>query len=781
MKNLRLRSLQGLSFAIALCTSASALGQAGTSASASVETKPTSRNRMLEEVVVTAQKREQSIQDIPISIQAFSGEQLDAMGIEDQTDLQKITPGLNITTQVSYVITFLRGIGTDAFLSADPSVATYIDGIYFPFASNLAQQFGSVERIEVLKGPQGTLFGRNATGGAISIHTKEPEFDSFYGDVTGRVGSFDKQMLRFYANVPVTDDLAFNISAVRAESDNYYKGTVGTPPRSIPRDESTGVRAKIRWQPGENWDIRLAATRLVFEGGGSNIAYTTEPSALAATAGVEPQTGYRGALDYNVYTETDPNDVVYGSVLYNAPWFDVKLLGSKQKMDTAGSRDFDGSPRALSAFDTPDQFIESESAEIQLLSNGETGPSWLEWILGGYYYAGISGFAALDFYLGGIDVNNGTLLGLSLPLGLGELLGDIAPLPNGPLRMVGLVGTNSVAAFGQATISVTDWLNVTLGLRHQDEERYIEKSTSGLLLTDGSTLPLLDNTNNATDSDGNPYPATDVTRSLSPKVSIEMRPFDSDVMLFVSWQEAIKASTYNSVSIYDSADYVKPEEIVAYEMGMKSTFRQGQVRFNAAAFYYEVDNLQQQFVSFFEGGVVALQNAGASEIYGAEIDGLVQLFPSLIDDLVLTGGISYLHARYEDFSDASGYNEAGVFSNTNDFSGSQIIRSPDFTVAASLSKTWGVPGGTLEAAADYYYTDDFFFEPGNRKLSMQEAYDTIDARISYDYLAWDLRTTLSVYNLTDERYTNGIFVTDFGVQRTIAPPRAYGLQVKWSF
>src|SRR5690606_32930753 len=142
------------------------------------------RSRFIEEIVVTAQKREQNLQDVPVSVQAFSGELLDALGVTDQTDLQRITPGLNVTTQVSYVMTFLRGIGTDATIAAEPSVATYIDGIYYPFASNLAQNFGAVDRIEVLKGPQGTLFGRSATGGAIAIYTEEPDLDGgFSGEL----------------------------------------------------------------------------------------------------------------------------------------------------------------------------------------------------------------------------------------------------------------------------------------------------------------------------------------------------------------------------------------------------------------------------------------------------------------------------------------------------------------------------------------------------------------------------------------------------------------------
>jgi iron complex outermembrane receptor protein len=141
-------------------------------------------NRLLEEVVVTAQKREEDSQDVPIAIQAFSGDKLDAFGIEDTADLQRITPGLTFTYTYGYTLIYLRGVGSDAFLpNADPSVATYIDGINIPASQGKQDTLGPVKRVEVLKGPQGTLFGRNATAGAISIVTEDPPVDEIVGNV----------------------------------------------------------------------------------------------------------------------------------------------------------------------------------------------------------------------------------------------------------------------------------------------------------------------------------------------------------------------------------------------------------------------------------------------------------------------------------------------------------------------------------------------------------------------------------------------------------------------
>ena len=739
-------------------------------------------SRLLEEVVVTAQKREESVQDVPVSIQAFSGEKLDALGITDQVDLQRITPGLNVTEQVSYTITFLRGIGTDATIAADPSVATYIDGIYYPFASNLAQNFGSVERIEVLKGPQGTLFGRNATGGAIAVHTKNPEFDGFYGEALAEIGSFDSTQGRVHVNVPILDDVAMSATALYSTTDGYYEGRHGNPRRAVDGDTAKGYRIKLRAQPTESLDINLAAVHMEMYIGEGSTGYTAEPSLLGETLGIEPQRGYKGELDTLTVNDTDANDVYYGSIEYFAPWFTFKLLGSDQRMDTTGVRDFDGSPQPISTLATPSQYIDAQSAEVQFLSNGEWGPSWLEWIVGGFYFEAVQGFEELDFYLLGLDLTQGNIAGLTLPQPLTGLVNIILGqnLPSGAFDLKGLIGTESKAVFAQTTISFTDWLDLTLGGRYQEEERFIVRSSAGLD-TAGGRQELFDNDDRATDSDGNPYPATDLQKDFTPKVSVQLRPFENDTMIYLSWQEAVKAATYNTVVIYDQPDYVAPEELEAWELGIKTSFFDGAIQLNAAVFDYDVENLQTYYLSLFAGGVISFQNAGAARIRGFEFDGFMPLFPNLIDNLALIGGMSFLDAQYEEFDGASGYDENGTFQQDEDYSGNDVIRTPSMTATASLSKTWNMDGGPLELAFDAYYTDEFYYEASNREVSRQEAYWLYGSRLSYLYEPWDLRTTLSVRNLTDERYTAGFFASDFGTQPTLAAPRSYALQVIWNF
>jgi iron complex outermembrane recepter protein len=740
------------------------------------------RSRFVEEIVVTAQKREQNLQDVPVSVQAFSGELLDALGVTDQTDLQRITPGLNVTTQVSYVMTFLRGIGTDATIAAEPSVATYIDGIYYPFASNLAQNFGAVDRIEVLKGPQGTLFGRNATGGAIAIYTKEPDMDAgLHGELLASFSSFDTRMFRGHVNLPLTERFGLNFTAVTSRTDGYYDATYGTPAEPMPGDKMTGYRLKLRLRPTDDIDIRLAGFRFNQDSYNGSAAFTSEPSSTGFL--ITPQPGYEGSVDSRPYNITDDNTVYYGSFTWHAPWFDVKLLGSDQRMDTAGLRDFDGSRQPLSTFETPSQFIDAQSAELQLLSNDAFGPDWLQWILGAYYFRSTMGFGSLNFYLAGVDLAGGTLLGMPLPAPLVDVLRLLpgAVAPNGAINMTGLIGTDSRALFTQATFTLADWLALTLGARYQIEERYIVESTVGLGTADGGQTQLFDNTNRAVDSDGNDYPARDEQKDFSPKVTIELRPFDDDTLLFLTWQQAVKAATYNTIAIYTRPNYVAPEQIEAFEIGLKTSAFDGLARFNASAFHYQVENLQTYYLSVFAGGVISFQNAGRARIIGADIDGVVQLFPSLIDSLALSGGAAWLDTEYQEFDGASGFDDNGSFVSDQDYSGNELIRTPKLTATLALSKAWELPGGPFEAVFDAYYTDDFFYEASNREASRQKSYWLLGARLSYLFERWDLRVTAGVRNLTDVFYTAGFFATDFGVQPTLAPPRSYFAQLIWNF
>ena len=756
---------------------------APTAAAPQPETR-SSGSRFVEEIVVTAQKREENLQDVPISVSAFSAEMLDAKGVDNPADLQKTTPGLTYTTAVGFSLIYLRGVGSDAFLMADPSVALYIDGVYFPFAQGLAQSFGALERIEVLKGPQGTLFGRNAVGGAINIITKAPSSEHELSVQTS-YADYDQLRLRAHTNIPVTDEFAFSVSAFYNSEDTYYEGSTSDGV-ALPQDTGKGARVKARWVPAENLDLTLSAFRLNQSGAGSLFTPNIAPSQLFRTI-IQPQQGFDADLSYPVLSNLN-NTVFYAEVNANFAPFDVKLLASDQDIQTAYSYDYDGSDVPIAGFDAEKQYARVKSAELQLLSNPSSwGADWLNWIGGVYCFTGKQGFDPVNFALVDFDLAGGSLAGAQVPRVLTDalisVLGPLDVVPNLRLPLKALLGTDSIAAFAQATATVTDWFSVTIGARYQVEDRSVLKSSSHVETLSGDFLPvpLCDGVNGG-DLTGCFDPNFDLdrrTKSFKPKVSFDFRPID-DVLVYLSYQQALKSSTFNAVTLYDAPEFVKPEELDAYEVGVKSKLFDGLMTVNAAAFQYDIENAQVQFVSVVQGGAVSFENAGKTRIRGIDFDTLVLILPDSIDDLVLTASGAFLDGEYTDYRNARGYDEVtGLAFQNGDFSGNETVRTPKFSGVLGLSKTFQFGSGALELATDAYYNKGFYFSPQNSEASLQDAYTLLNARISYLYAPWQLRVTVFGSNLTDKRYQAGQFATDFGTNAYLGAPVSYGVRLNW--
>ncbi len=730
------------------------------------------KSRMMEEVVVTAQKRSENNQDVPISVTAFSAETLDALGITDPQDLQRVTPGLTYNTAVGFSIIYMRGIGSDAFLMADPSVALYIDDVYFPFAQGLAQSFGAVQGIEVLKGPQGTLFGRNAVGGAINIHSKDPGEEP---EASAQVsyGNYDTQSIRLYGSYPITEDIAVSVSAFKNSSSPYYDGYVngGDP---IPDDESDGVRAKLRWDITEDIRLNLAGFTYNSSGPGSMLTPNSAPGEAYSLL-LAAEDGYTAEFDAPI-DQTLDNEVYYGSVEWALGSVDLKLLASNQLIETSFSYDFDGTATPIVTFGTSKQFADVDTAELQILSNEESwGSDWLSWIVGAYYFESTQGFDTVNLQLLDLDLNTGSLAGIQLPTNLLTSLLDTVglnlPVPSGTIPLTAIIGTESLAGFFQGTVTVTDWFTFTLGGRYQEEYREVIKSKSELDTLGGGRLTIVDF------SDGR----NATTYSFKPKVSFDFRPFpDREFLLYLSYQEAVKSATYNVVTLYDEPDYVLPEELEAYEIGIKSEWLDGALRFNIAAFQYEQKNQQVQFVSALQGGAVSFENAGGSEVDGFDFDAMIQVLPSHVDNLIATVSGAYLNGQFTDYTGARGYDEdTGLVFENGDYTGNVIPRTPEWSATFGLNKSFFFDTSVIEIGGDVYYNSGFYYLPQNTEASYQDEYHVVSARVSYLYEPWNLRVTAFGKNLEDKKYTDGIFQTDFGVLSHLAKPVSYGLKVDW--
>ncbi len=746
-----------------------------------------SSSRLIEEIVVTAQKREENLLDVPISINAFSSETLDARGVVDLKDLNRTTPGLNITSTAGYTVTFLRGVGNDAFILADPSVALYVDNVYYPVAQGQAQNLGLVERVEVLKGPQGTLFGRNAVGGAINVVLKDPDLQEPKISLQSSYGSFNTSNSRLYGSLPVTESLAVSLSGTYDNAGSYLDGTIGTPSRELPNEKSHGGRVAVRWAPLDVLDMNFSALRTKAKGVSSLLVLNADPAPLFQPV-IQPQTGYDGSVNENTLSKVD-NTVYAGRIKLDTDWFDVKLLASDQDVETAVEVDFDGSPTPLAFFDADRLYGKIQTGEVQILSNASTwGSDRFKWIAGAYYFKSRQGFDPVALNLGSTDLEQGLVLGVPIPDALAGPVADALaglPVPGGTtVGLVALVDAKSMAYYAQGTLDLTDWASITAGARYQDEKRILVESSSGIRNGDGSRILIQsygDDAPNAPIGGAAPGGNSRTTKSLKPKVSLDFRPAD-DTLVYLSWQRAIKGAAINAVNIYDPPDWVRPEKLEAYELGIKGRLFDGLMSYSAAVFQYNIDDQQVQFVSLLKGGAVAFENAGGARIRGLDFDTTVQLLPSLTDGLVLTLGGCFLDSEYTDFSNASGFDPTTrILRNDLDFTGNQISRTPKFSGSVGLSQTLQAPGGSVELGTDYYYNSGFYYLAENVDFAKENAYGLLGLHASYRYEPWHFRITVYGRNVTDTDYNYSRLAIDFGTLDAKAPPANYGVRVNLDF
>ncbi|HKY89687.1 MAG TPA: TonB-dependent receptor [Nevskiaceae bacterium] len=730
-----------------------------------------SRSRLVDEIIVTAQKREEHLEDVPVSVQAFSEAALDARGVTDATRLAQVTPSLTLSDGVGFAIIFLRGVGSDTFLLGDPSVAYYADNVYMPFSQGLVQQFGSVERIEVLKGPQGTLFGRNAVGGAINVISRKPDLQDAFTSIQTSYGNYDQWQNRVYTNLPLADSLALNVSALYNHGDYWQDIRIGGESQN--QIISRGARVRLRWVPTDDLDFVLSGVRYLQDGAGPLAQLNVEPSPLSQLLGIRPQTGYDGDLDAPVYQTIDDR-IVYGEGTWSTSWLDARILGSHQEIDTGAVYDFDGSAVPVIYFGGRHLGSDVKSAEFQLLSNESTwGADRLQWIVGYYFFKSEGGYyGGAEAVVPIADDLRTALLSLAPDI----LLPPLLTLPSGRVAIFGLLGTRSTAFYGQFTLKLTDWASLTLGGRYQDEDRTILEMRNALFNGDGTTTPI--------------YPAPDpfvhegkkiTTDGFKPKASLEFRPGD-ETLVYLTYQQAIKSGTFNVVRVAQPPDEIRPEKMDAYELGLKTALFDGVLSLSAAAFHYEIENLQVQYVSALNGGVITFENAPEAEVDGVDFDATMRVLPGVFDDLVFTLGGAYIHGRYTRYPQGSGFDEqTGIFGRNFDFTDNRIARTPEWSFSGTLGKTWQVPGGSLELTADFYTNSGFYYSAQNTPKSDQEDYHLFGAQISYLYERWGLRATVFGRNISDEYYSTGALLEDFGTNISLGPPAMYGLRLNWDF
>jgi len=712
----------------------------------------------LDEIVVTAQKRAENLQDVPVSVTAMTGAQLQNQRVGDVLALSGLAPGLQIKTDdnAANPRMFIRGIGVNDFNPGTASaVGVYVDGVYI--ASPLAQLAGfyDLEQVEVLRGPQGTLYGRNTTGGAINVVTKKPS-STPGGDIAVEYGRFNAINAQGGFGGPIAgDDLSFRISGLYDKNDGYTTNRLtGNKGNDANR---WALRAALRWKPDDKLTADLSLSLNQSRGGS---IWTYNRSILPQTAEATGADGFCKAGFYTSgqctnalgYANTSGNlyegdyrfegkDIVklFGataSVAYDLGDMTLYSVTGYQRAARDDWEDTDANPlQVISA-----RYIalqETASQEFRLQSNGE-GP--LRWVTGLYW--------AKD------DLSNDSHY---------DVLSDLRnPTPDNPTGMdpaasIGVFGwpltlkSRSWAVFGQFDYDLTERLTFTGGLRYSVDDKsihYVSDVDYGLV-----TLFVHDGDKSF--------------KSLSGRLGLRYALSD-DANLYATYNRGYKSGGFFTGQTADEAD-LEPyddETVDAFEVGAKSEFLDRRLRLNAAAFYYDYKDLQ--VYTTIQRGLLTVQyftNASTARVYGAEAE--VEARPAR--GLSLTLGAALLHAEYEDFVSVG-----------EDYSGNRLPSAPKLSFNGAIRYEHPLPVGDFTGQLDFTHRSKVYFDTANTERLSDEARTFVNGQVG-----WKLdggRYELGVWgkNLFDE--TNILDITaieGLGFDAfSMGPPRTYGVYLR---
>ena len=730
---------------------------------------------VFEEIIVTAEKRDESLQDLSQAVTVLSSEDLDNRQISSFVDISAIAPGVNVAKNEGFktVIT-IRGVGyeTNQNAIATPSVSYHLDGIYIASPYSLQTEFMDLERIEVLRGPQGTLFGQNSTGGAINVITSAPSLDesTSYGDVT--FGDYSLLKTRASFNRPINESVAVRASFITNKRDGFTDNL--STGQDLDDADSISARVRLLYQPSDTF--RANFTAQIFD----------ENRNGSAQKGLLDTTPNPRELRQDSQTEHKLEASLYSAVFeWDFDAYSIKSLTSYQEDDILVRRDNDRNDAAYlapfaqlpSEYDPETNKQTTITHEFNIVS-AEPYMGKLDWIAGFFYLdteIDISIRERLDFAWDGFD-----------PIVVSEVLafgGDVGFISDSkPER-------ESMSIYGQGTWNHSDTLRSVFGIRYTEDEVYSEVTNyfgrlgTDILQVDGS--------------------------KMTTRLVIE-KDLDENRMIYASLSKGYKPGGSNLT--YGREDVVAPivvlptfeEEVVdAYEVGIKAELPGGRTRINSAFFYYDYEGLQYQATDpeLYQGGV---NNIAESEIYGAEIE----LSTFITDSMILDASMSWIETEItadhfaldnvqsdiatnallaqglNQFSDQVQIARAAEITNVK---GNELAKTPNFT--ANLSLTWQryiENWGEMSNSLQYTYRGDFKHRMFNNPLTdMVPDYEVIDLVMGYlpDSNS-DLKYEIVAKNLTDEDGTNARFTDVFGVGATgveLIGPRQIMLRVKLAF
>lgn len=753
------------------------------------EQRESGASEILEELVVTARRREEGLQNAPIAISAYTGETLEYRGVTKLDEITRFVPNLTIENNPSFggasnsAAIYIRGIGQKEFLpTSEPGVGLYVDGVYIARSVGAILDLIDIERLEVLRGPQGTLFGRNTIGGAINITTVTPEpGDEFGGEIGAAYGTDDRINLRGALNIPMGDTLAARVSVASFQQDGYVDRSDGI---DLGNDDTITGRLAVAWRPSDrlSLDFRLDATRDKENGPAMEllgIDFTDLSQLNGLVAAVPPPMAFVHNITTAAVGPGQPcaaTDAAGNGITSNpnSPnCYDNRYVGKDGKndgtaparsesdvlglsadisyeisdnltlrsitawrdLDSEFARDGDHSPHRISQFqDTLEQTQFTQ--ELQLLGTYER----MNWIAGIYYFAE--------------DGDNENTLDFTIT----------------NFRSGGEFDNKSMAAFAQLTYDFTDQLHLTVGGRYTDESKKFHPDQviyqnyyAGIsqVLPPGHPLAALD----APFLQAGTRILPDLEKELeinefTPMVNLSY-DFADNLMAYVTYSEGFKSGGFTQrvfppvippftappgTPDIDLIPTYEPEFVDVYELGFKSTLLDGRMRFNGAIFHTDYDDLQ---VQVFNSVAPVTENIGSASIDGVELE--MQTAPG--DGWLVEASLSWLDAGYDEIG-----TDLTLIGSDNEFE-----RVPEWASSVGVSKELMLNEmGSLVVRVDWSYRDDTYNDAYNTEILKTDAYHLWDASVRWTNTQEDLSVILSGRNLGDEEFlVTGVYGTAF--------------------
>ncbi|WP_235538656.1 TonB-dependent receptor [Sphingomonas sp. Root710] len=712
------------------------------------------------EIVVTAQKRSESLQKIPLAVTAVTGADLERRGIRDVQGMVSSIPNLNLGVNIGAAKVSLRGIGLEnQSAAAEGSIAFHSDGVFLSRPITALASFYDVQQVEVLRGPQGTLYGRNATGGSINITTRKPTQDlSGYFNLTA--GNYSRITVEgAVSGAIVRDVLAVRVAFQTQNRDGFGKNVITG--NDVDDLNSRAIRGTVLFTPSERLTVDLKAD--YFRERDRAGAFHSPGGAGFSAPGVpiirygEAQGGILPTDLRDVSAEDDPQNVlkfwgVQGKITYAlSDGIEISSLTAYRSTSNFGLTDLDGTNLPLvKQFRTEDSKQFSE--ELQLSGKADR----LSWLLGLFYFhennKGITADPlnpARTLFFGPDILTTGFLAGGSLK-------------------------TDALAAFGQATYEVVDDLRITLGARYSSEKKTDHDDLAFDIFTpyEGSFA-----TPQATLDRSKRF------KSFTPRVAVDYQ-MTPDVLLYASWSKGFKSGTY---SLGAGTPPVDPEKVSAFEAGIKSQLFDRRLRLNLAGFYYDYKDLQVGKVVGTTSATLQLENAATATIYGLEAEFEARISPQFQID----GNAAWLHARFDSYISADPARPFGDGTTLDNgipafnLKGKRLSQSPEFAVFVGAQ--YRVPSrlGEFTLRGEVAWKDRVYFTPFNLDYVGQGP----NARVNLflNWLSNDEHWTGSLFvkNLTDKTVVANLNVSSsvvgFPLTGYLEDPRTYGLTIGYKF